>query len=124
MSSFNRREFLKTTGVASTLVRGDGRSVAIVVDPNDPVASSEPARWAAGALQRSLEQKGVLVRRRDSLEPAPVAALQLVLSGPSVGAALPSSASLTLIYEMSLRLRESVLAIDIDMRALDCIRIL
>ncbi|MDQ2947083.1 MAG: hypothetical protein M3Y27_14265, partial [Acidobacteriota bacterium] len=89
MISFNRREFLKTTGVATTLAGRDGRSVAIVSDPNDPIASSEPATWAAGELQRSLEKKGVLVRRRDSIQPGAVDELLIVLSGPSVRADIP-----------------------------------
>ncbi len=88
MSFFNRREFLKTTGVASTLVRGDVRCVAIIADRHDPVASSEPAKWAAGELQSSLEIKGVLVRRRDSIE-RDADDFQIILSGPSVRAGIP-----------------------------------
>ncbi|MDQ2948348.1 MAG: hypothetical protein M3Y27_20825, partial [Acidobacteriota bacterium] len=89
MISFNRREFLKTTGVATTLAGRDGRSVAIVSDPTDPITSSEPAKWAASELQRSLEKKGVLVRRRDSIQPGAVGELLIVLSGPSVRADIP-----------------------------------
>ena len=57
MISFKRREFLKTTGVAPTVARGDDRSVAIVSDPHDPVASSDSAKAPAGELRRSLAPK-------------------------------------------------------------------
>ena len=62
-SSFHRRDFLKGSVLAlgaSARAQG-GRRVSIVIDPADAVATSPPARWAAGELTRALEEHGVAV---------------------------------------------------------------
>jgi hypothetical protein len=46
-SRINRREFLGTTGLAAGLTAIKASAVAIIVDPDDPIASAAPARWAA-----------------------------------------------------------------------------
>ena len=63
---FSRRRFLQTAaGVAAGMTAGATASasaplgVAILVDPDDAVASSVPARWAASELQRALSERGV-----------------------------------------------------------------
>ena len=67
----NRRKFLQTglIGGASALVpalalRAAGaRRVALIADPSDPIASSAPAQWALGELEKALAGAGVTVRR-------------------------------------------------------------
>ena len=65
----NRRQFLQVaagaaagTVVTRTTRAADARGVAIVVDPADPVAGSQPARWAAEELVRALTNRGVSAR--------------------------------------------------------------
>jgi hypothetical protein len=66
--SVNRREFLKQTSLAAGIAAGGGsamganRSVSILVDPADRVASSAPVKWAIGQLRAALGAKGVAVR--------------------------------------------------------------
>src|SRR3981081_724734 len=66
--SVNRREFLKRTSVAAGMAAGRvpamgaDRSVAIIVDAADPIASSVPVKWAIGQLREALAAKGVAVR--------------------------------------------------------------
>lgn len=66
-----RRDALKVAGLAGAgLLTGtgitagadDGRRVAIVADPADPVASSAPAQWAIGQLRDALSVHGVAAR--------------------------------------------------------------
>src|SRR2546426_547931 len=58
----NRREFLKKAGLAPLAAAG-GRDVAIILDPQDPIASAGPVKWAAGELEKALTAKGVRVHR-------------------------------------------------------------
>ena len=64
-----RREFLNRTalvgGLALTtnLVSAPSQNVAILADPGDATASSKPAAWAAGELERALSRRGVKVSR-------------------------------------------------------------
>jgi hypothetical protein len=59
-----RREFLKIAGAVTALEFVDTalalprRRVAIVIDADDPVASSTPVRWAAEKLKSALVTKG------------------------------------------------------------------
>ena len=65
-NNINRRQFLRaaagtaagaTAGV--TFAANQSRSVAIIIDPKDAVASSAAARWAASELEHALTDKGV-----------------------------------------------------------------
>ena len=67
MDKFNRRYFIRTAGSAAAFAAAAGRGVSIVVDPTDPVAAAQPAQWAAGELQESLEARGLSVRRCERL---------------------------------------------------------
>ena len=98
----NRREFLLCTGTAAAggLVLGalgggtralaatagaqgtaSGRSVSIVCDPRDPIASAPPSRWAAEQLRQALAQRGIAVRRCDRLDEAGPADLCVIAVG-------------------------------------------
>ncbi len=64
--NLNRRQFLRTaagaaavTAARGTKADGKGRSIAIVFDPDDPVAFSPAARWAAEELKNALAASGV-----------------------------------------------------------------
>src|SRR5947199_9991047 len=97
MNLVNRRDFLKTTGAGAGMARVDWRGVSIVADPHDHIASSGPAIWAAGELQRSLEAKGVSVQRRDSIAEAASNDFQIVLSGPARADVPNAAESFTLV---------------------------
>jgi hypothetical protein len=77
MPQQDRRRFLKTgliAGTAALLPRsgaaGDRGGVSLVVDPADPIASSAPAVWAAGQLERALCDAGIDVRSAARVEDA------------------------------------------------------
>jgi hypothetical protein len=78
MGSFmDRRAFLRaglTAGVVSLRRRhpiaGDPATVALAIDPNDPIAASAPARWAVGELTRVLTLHGKTIRRVERPEQA------------------------------------------------------
>ena len=77
----NRRQFLQiTAGTAAaaaagaTIATADTRSVAVVVDPTDAVASSPAGRWAADELVRALGERGVTARVYARAAEAPAAA--------------------------------------------------
>src|SRR5262245_48948522 len=97
----SRREFLQQTGAAAGLLalglaggcaqpqRGqngnipapDFRGVALASDPNDPVASSQPARWALQHLRDTLIAKGMPVRLIDRWNDAADNELCIVAAG-------------------------------------------
>jgi hypothetical protein len=71
--SLDRRRFLVTTGsipALSALALAEGRSVALAVDPKDPVASAGPPRWALREFESALTSKGVQVSHCDRPEQA------------------------------------------------------
>ena len=61
-----RRDFLKLTGAMAALgltphaFALPSRRISVIVDGNDPIASSDPVRSAAGRLRNSLVDKGFL----------------------------------------------------------------
>ena len=85
----NRRKFLLQTGAATAgylagnglTVRagtgtpaapGDGKGVALILDPADPLASAAPARWAAEQVRLALTLRGFdarIVARLDEARP-------------------------------------------------------
>ncbi len=111
-SNWNRRELLKSGGMAAALAAGSSRLshaagkagvVALVSDPADRIASSQPARRAADRLAAALEQRGITVVRRTSPESDGVTVIlagaqsarareQLRKAGVEVGAAAESLA--------------------------------
>src|SRR5450432_4274724 len=97
----NRRHFLKGTGAALAGAdvswsqrgsqSGSRASVAIVIDPADPVTSAAPAQWAAGELQQALAAAGVAVSRHDHVSQAGAGEFCVVASGPRAGVAMPDA---------------------------------
>ena len=85
-SSLNRRHFLGTAAIgvsASPFAFGAGQAFAIAMDSGDPVASSAPAKWAAGELQRALEAKGAAVRRCAKISEAAAGEFCIAAAGPA-----------------------------------------
>ena len=97
----DRRRFLQTTAAvaaAATTAKGQSRNVAIVIDPADPVASSAPARWAAGELERALTERGIKVRAYANATQARESSLRIVSAGmasPAASAALKTAGART-----------------------------
>jgi hypothetical protein len=66
LSTIQRRDFLKFVGaiaavsVTDSALAAPSRRVRILIDAEDPVASSEPVSWAVGKLRQSLTAKGTL----------------------------------------------------------------
>jgi len=94
-SGLNRRQFLQATAGATAALAtnidagaADGRSIAVIVDPADAVASSAPARWAASELVGALSARGVEARTYGRIAEAPAASLRVMAAGmSSAGAA-------------------------------------
>jgi hypothetical protein len=101
----SRRRFLQTTaGAAAGATVGvarpgkAARGLAIVIDPHDGVASSAPARWAAGELGNAFSERGVPSRVYDDPAEPPAAGLRVVAAGmasPGAAAALRSAGART-----------------------------
>jgi hypothetical protein len=75
--SIRRRDLLRAAGVAAGALASHlpgsaqtpaGRSIAVVIDPADPILSSAPAAWAAAELERALTESGAAARRARRLQ--------------------------------------------------------
>ena len=108
----NRRKFLANVGTSAAVLlagRVSGRSstgassstrsggtVAIVLEPADPVGSSRPAQWAIGQLQQALSKKSFDVRMCSRLDEVRPSDLCVVVAGRTstltrdVGVLLPA----------------------------------
>ena len=90
----DRRHFLKTTGVVAmgipfvSMTDLNGTSIAFVIDRADQIASSIPAKWAAGELEQSLVSQGVSVKWCEKLAEAKGGDLVIVMAGSSFPAAV------------------------------------
>ena len=62
---------------------GTTRDVALIIDPEDPVASASPVRWARDQLQQALSAAGVDVREHGRLQQATPGALCIVAAAAS-----------------------------------------
>jgi hypothetical protein len=135
-SQLNRRDFVLAGLAGGALAwgpfaprpaRGD-RAVALVLDPQDPVAASGPARWALGELQHSLEAAGGTVRLLERIEQAGPEDLCIVASGrsaPVAAAALrragvlpPDSAESLAQFAGDVSGRRAIVACGADARGL------
>jgi hypothetical protein len=73
----SRRSFLQIWGLAlgalslPAAAAAQNGIVSIVADPNDPVVSSGPGRWARMAMTQSLQRHAIKVREFTSLQQAP-----------------------------------------------------
>ena len=60
----NRRQFIQRAGLAGAIGLGAGSGtgkttgVSIIVEPDDPVASTGPGKWATGCLEQALSASG------------------------------------------------------------------
>ena len=83
----DRRDFLRQSGLAAGYglmagaATGASGGVAIVLDPDDPVAASAPARWAARELAQSLSAQGVSVAQLTRADQAAIGSLCIVAAG-------------------------------------------
>jgi hypothetical protein len=88
-SPLSRRDFLQLTALSIGAVgtapfasaQSSGKSIAIVGDPADPVASSDPVRWAIQELSEALAHHGIHVRQFASLEESPREDVCIAASG-------------------------------------------
>ncbi|MDQ2840065.1 MAG: hypothetical protein M3Y72_03305 [Acidobacteriota bacterium] len=87
--AIQRRDFLKLAGAMTAFGFGGsalaalGGRVAIVIDANDPVASSGPVKWAAGQLRQALSAKGSLSGIFSSLSQAEGSTFFVLVAGPA-----------------------------------------
>jgi hypothetical protein len=87
----SRRNFLELAalslgalGLGSSAGAASGaRSIAIVTDPADPAASSDPVRWAIEELSHALAQHGIPLHRSSSLQQVPRSDFCIVAAGPT-----------------------------------------
>ena len=110
-SRMQRRAFLKLTGAMTALrltpraLAAPSRRISVIVDANDPIASSDPVQWAAGRLRNGLVNKGFLCDIVPSADHVQGSAFSIVVAGagsslarnfPQAGAALGNPESLRL----------------------------
>ncbi len=111
VSTMQRRDFLKLTGAMTALglthsaLAGPSRRISVILDANDPIASSDQVKWAAGQLRKSLLAKGVICEIVQSPEQAKGSGFCVLVGGagsglgksfPQAGAALTSPESIRL----------------------------
>jgi hypothetical protein len=86
----SRRAFLKRSCFAAgslaaaqvfTAYSAETRSAAIIVDPNDGIASAAPTRWAVAELQAAFKDIGMQSRLWPDLESSPPADICIVIAG-------------------------------------------
>ena len=93
----DRRQFLKHVGAVAAVVAspregtaggnaaagapGSAEGLALVLDPNDPVASSGPGQWAVERLRRTCESHGLATRLCRRIEEARPQELCLLAAG-------------------------------------------
>src|SRR5262245_20178413 len=97
MAIVDRRTFLRAglLGSASAMAvpplamrgRTGASTIALIVDPSDPAASSAPVRWAIDELQGPLTGKGVTVRLIDRLQAVDPGDVPVLISGHAARAA-------------------------------------
>jgi hypothetical protein len=90
--AMNRRRFLKQTGAAAGLTAVQGltgaeQAVSIIVDRNDPVASTAPVSWAVGEFQAVLKAQGVASGVYPRIGDAPSGARYVMIAGNANSAA-------------------------------------
>jgi hypothetical protein len=100
--NWSRRTFVKSAGLLTTLGITDSlellaaeiKSVTIVVDPKDTIASSDPCKWAASELERALTEQQIRVGRADTIASAPAGDLCVLIASvasPAASSMLQSS---------------------------------
>ncbi len=117
-SRMQRRDFLKLTGAMTAFrltpcaLAGPSRRISVIVDANDPIASSDPVKWAAGQLRNALLAKGVICEIVPSPEQAKGSAFSVAVAGAgsSLARKFPASGRSASANPESLRLTPGHLA--------------
>lgn len=124
-----RREFIKLAGASAIcsiapigVVAAQSRRIAVVLDSNNPIASSAPVKWAAGRLREALLSKSAScevvgsladTKRADFL--VAVAGLESEISGQFPGAtALPDAPESLLICTADIAGKTAILVVAND----------
>ncbi len=122
-----RRTFIKAAGAAASLgvgadafgqVKTPAISVALVVDPADPVASAGPSKWAVQELLARLQARGVAGRMIPSIGQAQPGEICIVVSGPTLVAKPPAAAESFSISNATVSGKRVLLATGRDARGL------
>ncbi|MBV9562413.1 MAG: hypothetical protein JOY90_18510, partial [Bradyrhizobium sp.] len=121
-----RRAFLRSAAVGTLALLplpalAQDAVVTLVADPADPVANSEPGRWAAGELRSAIRARDLDVQQAASLVSAP-SGLVIVLAGMgapataalAAGRALPEGPEAVLLMSGILDNRAVLLAAGSD----------
>jgi hypothetical protein len=102
LTAMQRRDFLKLAGAATAFsftqraLPSPCRQISIVLDPDDPLTSAGPVKWAAGRLRKALVAKGVMCEIVPSPEQAQGSALHVLVAGDASSAlTVPESLRLT-----------------------------
>src|SRR5690349_3108268 len=88
----NRRSFLKQTGLAAGAAAAQNlhaatQGVALIVDPNDPVASSAAPSWAVRNLQDAFSAQGATANIYPRIDAAPAGSRHILIAGTENAAA-------------------------------------
>src|SRR3974390_579131 len=98
MNRITRREFLKRSGggilgaaAGTEALKSSGlevgavpsSTVAIIVDPNDPIANSTPALWATEQLKQSLAERQIKVGLVRNITDVPLGLQGVAATGPA-----------------------------------------
>jgi len=92
-----RRDFLLKTALAGGALASAPRgraapgNVSLVAGSSDPIAASEPVKWAMAELERAFEESGRTVRRRSAVREAAPGERCIVASSGKSGADAPES---------------------------------
>ena len=81
-----RRNFIRQTAVAAGLaaagkIGAATEGVAIVVDPQDPIASAPAAAWAVKEFQKALTTQGIDAKIYPRIDQAPASGRHIVVAG-------------------------------------------
>ena len=101
LSAIHRRDFLKIAGAATAFglthsaLAVPSRRVAVVIDEDDPGASSTAVKWAAGELKKALAAKGAICQVVSSPSQAEGSAFFVLVAGAasSMAKGFPRGAS-------------------------------
>src|SRR5919197_1482470 len=82
----DRRDFLKSAGVAAGIAAMRGRAsaaqhISLVVDPADAIASAPPVAWAIREVESALTARGATSRTYPRIDAAPGGDRCLVIAG-------------------------------------------
>jgi hypothetical protein len=109
-SNIARRDFLKlaaavtTCGLAPAGLAAGTNHICLILDPENPIASTVPVKRAAEKLRQALASKGAVSAMEQSAEAAPGSSLCVVVASPESQLARAFPGGSTLAAPESLRL--------------------